>query len=774
MTTKKSAGKKLISLLLCALLMISIFSFMPTAATASTLPTPSNFAYNASTGDFTWLHPGAFDAAISYQIRTDGGVPLWNGPLRSVHIGELSHSILQLNWRLATLPTFNAQVVARRAVGTDITMSADSNAVAVTPFTNAALNQIVSLSDGTRLTWQATVPDTITPDVIYRIYANNVFRTSVDQTYFNLSDLNLSPGTVYTISVRAATPAGFAISAHSNSVTFTPTPGTFPVNISTAGAGTALANVMSAAPGTTVTLSATPNPGATFHRWEVLSGGFTIETLSATASFIMPAQEVTIRAVFDPGHHITVTRNNNALGTASANMAVAIPGTTVELVASPIVGNRFVRWEVITGNIELVGPESSVTTFIMPHGNVTVRAVFDPGASVIAQGGIAVLHTQADAQVTLMLPDDTVTEIIGAATGDNAVAMFDLTRLDNVNTVILPAAAITRFTNAHLGLEFRKTQGTIRFNRAAAASVIAQGIGTDISITLSEVPRAQLTSVQQDVLNTDDVVYRVGIMAGALSVTNYDGVLTIIVPYTGNHPMAVWRFLPDGRLEDIPSTHNPAGRYVTFSPPHLSLFVVGPDLNALQPPTPPDVIDNPFVDIRPGDWFYDAVLFSFANNLMGPTSVDPMAFSPNMNLNRAMIVTILHRREGMPTPLSAVNPFSDVPSGQWFTEAVIWAAENGIVTGFDGRFNPGANISRQDLAVVLMRYADFRDFSLPTVTTYTPFADEQRISGYAREAIRDAVESGIITGRSGNIFAPLENSTRAETAMMLYRFFRSV
>ena len=159
---------------------------------------------------------------------------------------------------------------------------------------------------------------------------------------------------------------------------------------------------------------------------------------------------------------------------------------------------------------------------------------------------------------------------------------------------------------------------------------------------------------------------------------------------------------------------------------------------------------------------------------MGGTSTSPMLFSPNANLSRAMIVTILHRREGTPAPSGAANPFSDVRAGQWFTDAVLWAAQNGIVSGSGGRFNPNDNVTRQDLAVILMNYADFRNLTLPVSNPNVVFSDQNQIADYARGAVRRCAEAGIIGGRQGSggslLFAPRGNATRAEAAAMLHRF----
>jgi len=181
----------------------------------------------------------------------------------------------------------------------------------------------------------------------------------------------------------------------------------------------------------------------------------------------------------------------------------------------------------------------------------------------------------------------------------------------------------------------------------------------------------------------------------------------------------------------------------------------------------------PFTDVAEGAWYYNDVKYVFENGLMTGTSADK--FSPGANLTRGMIVTILHRVEDTPSIAGLDNPFSDVPAGQWYTDAVVWAAENDIVTGYDGKFNPLANITRQDLAVILMRYMEYKEINLPITLEFRIYADANEIAAYASDAIQTLNKLGVINGTGVNadgqtIISPRGNATRAQAAAMFHRF----
>jgi len=180
---------------------------------------------------------------------------------------------------------------------------------------------------------------------------------------------------------------------------------------------------------------------------------------------------------------------------------------------------------------------------------------------------------------------------------------------------------------------------------------------------------------------------------------------------------------------------------------------------------------NPFEDVSSSDWFYGDVEYVYASGLMLGTSVDQMLFSPNENTTRGMIVTMLYRVAGSPDVSNLTNPFGDVAGDEWFTAAVIWAAANGIVSGYgNGEYGPEDSITRQDLVVILNNYAEFAGIELPSTYEYTGFDDDVDIAGYAKCAVESFFMAGIIEGKPGNIFDPMGNATRAEVAALLHRF----
>ena len=183
-----------------------------------------------------------------------------------------------------------------------------------------------------------------------------------------------------------------------------------------------------------------------------------------------------------------------------------------------------------------------------------------------------------------------------------------------------------------------------------------------------------------------------------------------------------------------------------------------------------------FQDVNAGDWFYNNVSYVYQNNLMNGTSASPMLFSPNAPLTRGMIVTILYRQAGSPSVSGLANPFSDVPGGQWYTDAVIWAAENDIVLGIgDGLYAPEVDVTMEQLSAILYRYAQFLgEAPAGSLDGALAFADAASIADYAKDAALFCSNNGIITGKPGNLFDPQGNATRAEAAAMLNRFIESV
>ena len=177
---------------------------------------------------------------------------------------------------------------------------------------------------------------------------------------------------------------------------------------------------------------------------------------------------------------------------------------------------------------------------------------------------------------------------------------------------------------------------------------------------------------------------------------------------------------------------------------------------------------NPFTDVSEKDWFYGDVMFVYENGLMLGTS--KTLFSPYGTATRGMMATILWRMEGSPVP-KGKNSFTDVEAGKWYADAITWTAENGIFAGYGkDKFGPDDPITREQLAAIFYRYADYKGYDLTVKGNLDKFKDADKITDYAKTAMQWAVGSGLVKGKSGNLLDPQGTATRAEIAAMLHRF----
>jgi hypothetical protein len=185
-----------------------------------------------------------------------------------------------------------------------------------------------------------------------------------------------------------------------------------------------------------------------------------------------------------------------------------------------------------------------------------------------------------------------------------------------------------------------------------------------------------------------------------------------------------------------------------------------------------DAWASPFGDVKASDWFYADVEYAVQNGLFNGTSAD--AFSPNAPMTRGMIVTVLGRLYGADESAYTAGSFSDVAAGQYYAAYVEWAKDSGIANGVgDGLFAPNADVSRQDFATLLMRYADVAQKQFPATRQFSVFADDADIADYAKSAVQTLYNGGIINGVGGNAVNPKGQATRAEVAAMLHRFIEA-
>ena len=174
----------------------------------------------------------------------------------------------------------------------------------------------------------------------------------------------------------------------------------------------------------------------------------------------------------------------------------------------------------------------------------------------------------------------------------------------------------------------------------------------------------------------------------------------------------------------------------------------------------------PFTDVTEANWYYDEVYYVWANGLMQGTSA--ATFGPNVDTTRAMVVTILWRLEGEPASGYDMD-YSDVAGGAWYAGAVRWAAEHGIVNGSEGQFYPGGTVTREQLAAMLYRYAQYKGYDLTAGGDLSGFADAGAVSGWAETSLAWAVGQRLIQGSSG-LVDPCGSAIRAQTAAILMRF----
>lgn len=182
-----------------------------------------------------------------------------------------------------------------------------------------------------------------------------------------------------------------------------------------------------------------------------------------------------------------------------------------------------------------------------------------------------------------------------------------------------------------------------------------------------------------------------------------------------------------------------------------------------------------FADVDPGKWYHVAIDFVLTNKLF--FGIDDTHFAPNGKMTRAMFVAVLWRMDGRPEPKTA-NTFTDVPDGEYYAKAVSWASENAIVAGVgDQKFAPGSNVTREQMASFMYRYARYKGYDIQPRADLSKFPDADKVSDFAKEPLSWANAAGLISGVEDTAtgiayLKPLNHATRAECAAILQRFWR--
>lgn len=184
--------------------------------------------------------------------------------------------------------------------------------------------------------------------------------------------------------------------------------------------------------------------------------------------------------------------------------------------------------------------------------------------------------------------------------------------------------------------------------------------------------------------------------------------------------------------------------------------------------------NNWFIDVPENEWYYNSVKYAFEKGLM--IGVSDTEFAPDSEVTRAMFVTVLYRMENEPDMSNEifVYPFEDVDAQSWYGSAVYWARTNGIVKGYsDMEFAPDDNITREQMAAIVYRYAEFKGCDT-SISRELPYSDSISVSDYAREAVVWNTDNGILQGNEDNTFAPLDYTTRAQAAAVFERIVKNL
>lgn len=221
----------------------------------------------------------------------------------------------------------------------------------------------------------------------------------------------------------------------------------------------------------------------------------------------------------------------------------------------------------------------------------------------------------------------------------------------------------------------------------------------------------------------------------------------------------------DGSGKSV-STVKKSDTVYTFTMPASAVKVGVSYVKATETPS-----ETKFNDVSANDWFASAVDYVTGKGMMNGTAAN--TFSPKANTTRGMVVTVLYRLENQPSTSAA--SFTDVASGAYYANAVAWANANGIVSGYgSGKFGPNDKVTREQLAAILYRYAQYKKYDVSGANSLDGYTDVQSVSSYAVPALQWANAAGVVTGKSGSKLDPKGNATRAEVAAMLMRFCENV
>ena len=413
-----------------------------------------------------------------------------------------------------------------------------------------------------------------------------------------------------------------------------------------------------------------------------------------------------------------------------------------------------------------IGEDGQVTLSFAAAGSYVLSAIGDEYTDIVSPW-LPVTVTAAPKSNDAGVRSVTVADIEAAA-GEN-----------NTYTVTVPYGTdVTADSFVIVTSDSGATVGALTHDRNVWSFTITAEDGVTsrtytVTVSFTEAPKS------------NDAGVRSITVAGVKAKTSVNNEYTVTVPYGTNVTASSFVIITNHARATVGAlTHIKNVWYFTVTAEDgvtTASYTVTVTTAALPTPIKP-AVDNtkpasdskpklPFTDVSTSDWFYSDVMFVYENGLFSGT--DSRSFSPNASMTRAMLVTVLYRLEGEPAGTGS-SSFSDVSSGSYYEKAVAWAAANGIVTGTGSTsFSPDAKVTREQLAAILYRYAQYKKLDTDAGAKLDSFSDAGNVSGYASEALSWAVSEGLINGASGRL-TPKGDATRAQVAAILHRFVENV
>ena len=527
---------------------------------------------------------------------------------------------------------------------------------------------------------------------------------------------------------------------------------TYDVNVTAGEGGTASGGQQDVTYGTEITVTASPNAGYHFVNWTENGNEISKES---TYTFEVTADHNLVANFAQNTYDVNVMSGNG--GVASGGQQAVEYGTEITVTATPNAGYHFVNW---TENGQEVSTHASYTFAVTAERNLTANFAADPVEPEPTPTPDPDPTPTPDPEPEGPATEDSEgwtaieDEVAAADDGDEIV-------VDMNGTTEVPKEIFEAVAGKDVDVTFELGDGVSWTVNGTDIPTDADLNDLDLGVTMDS------DGIPVNVINTitgeRDTVQMTLAHDGEFGFT-----MTLSAPL-GKENAGYWANLyhydEDAKamtFETAALIDDDGNAKLPMSHASQYAIVIDDHSHAAEEPSA-----LPFTDVHENDWFYDVVRYVYEQGLMTGTSVTE--FSPNLTTTRGMIVSILNRLEDGPTAEAA--GFTDVAAGDWYADAVNWAASEGIVAGYeDQTFRPNDPITREQLAAMLMNYAAWKGEDVSARADLSSYNDAASVSSWAVETVQWAVAEGLISGMPGNLLEPQGSATRAQVAAILQRF----